>query len=292
MSQVDLLLNRASAGSHQRATRSDFRVFLALGKNPGVEVELAEGGHLYYQGLGFGIATTFYNKSGASAWDQSGVNTYVDAQHGKDYFPYVDIWYTDYEGTYYSFSVADAATCITDTNSVIGWANTRFGTYGVTNPTLGIYTPNGAGGATKGPTSIATAYWIWSPAQREVWRADNLACADIQSAWDFICPEIYTYAVDQFAMKAEIFAQEKAAVGGTAKLIPMFQPTLSGVSCTAEQMYAVLEYAYGMPEVSGLILWSYFLDPSAAPIYYDDQDWMVGAQQFMVDYGITKGTPF
>lgn len=282
-----------SSRENRTDTRSTpFRVYLALGKNPGVDCTLAEGGHLYYRGLGFGITQTFYNKSGATAWDQAGVNTYIDSAYSKDTFSYVDIWYTDYEGTYYNFSTSDSSTCIADTSSVIGWANTRFATYGVSRPYLGIYTPDGGGGATKGPTVTTTSYWMTSVAQRTSARSDNLACADIQSAWDFVAPENYSYRLDQYAMKLDIFCQEKSAVGGTAKLIPIFQPTISGGTCTAEQMYNVLKYSYSMPEVDGLILWSYFRDPSAAPVYYDDQDWMIGAQQFMTDYAITRGTPF
>lgn len=287
-----ILLPAASRNNRTSSRSTPFRVFLDLGKNPGVDCTLSQGGQLYYISLGFGITKTFYNKSGATAWDQAGVNTYIDGAYLVDTFPYIDIWYTDYEGTYYNFSTSDASTCITDTSSVIGWANTRFALYGVSRPYLGIYTPNGGGGATKGPTVTTTAYWSSSVSQRESWRADNTACASIQSAWDFIVPENYSYRLDQFAMKLEIFCQEKAAIGGTAKLIPIFQPTMGGVSCTSSQMYNILEYSYAMPEVDGLILWSYFKDPSAAPVYYDDQDWMVGAQQFMTDYGITRGTPF
>lgn len=287
-----LLLDVSSKGTRSDSRSTPFRVFLGLGKNPGVGCTLAEGGHIYYRSLGFGICHTFYNKSGASAYAQSEVNTYVDGAASLDIFPYVDIWYHDYEGTYYQFSTSDYATCVADVNTMLGWANTRFATHGVTRPYLGVYSSNGAAGATKGPTVTTTSYWSDSVGQRISRRADNLACADIQSAYDAIYPEIYTYRLDQFAMKAEIFCQEKAAVGGSAKLIPTFQPTISGVSCTAEQMYNVLKYAYSLPEMDGLFLWSFFLDPSPAPTYYDDQDWMIGAQNFMTDYGISRGDPF
>jgi len=207
--------------------------------------------------------------------------------------PYIDVYYHDYEGTYYNFSTADAATCVSDAAALVSALKSKLtGTYGISNPKVGIYTPNGGGGATKGPTVTTTSYWMHSAKTRNSWRADNLACAAMQSSWDAIMPEIYTYRLDQFAMKAEIFCQEKAAVGGTAKLIPIFQPTIGGGSCTSTQIYNVLKYSYACPEIDGLMLWSYFKDPTAAPTYYDDQDWMIGAKQFMVDYGITRGTPF
>lgn len=292
MSELSLLLDTSSVSSRTSTRATPFRVYLSLGKNPGVECTPAQGGHAYYATLGFGFSNTCYNKSGAAAWLASEADSYIAAQNSSGLMPYIDVYYHDYEGTYYNFSTTDAATCIADTTSLVSALKSKLTAYGLSNPKVGIYTPNGAGGATKGPTVTTTAYWVHSAQTRKSWRDDNLACATIQSTWDAIFPENYSYRLDQFAMKTEIFCQEKAAVGGTAKLIPVFQPTISGTSCTADQMYNVLKYSYECPEMDGLMLWTYFKDPSPAPTYYDDQDWMVGAKQFMIDYNITRGTPF
>lgn len=252
---------------------------------------MAAAGYEWYRTQGVGILSHFYDIS-SGPYNQTNMNSFIDAMYARHSGPYADLWYVDNEDSYYSFSVADASTCITDTTNLISWATSKFSTKGKTVGTdiaLGAYSGAAAGLAIIGYPN----YWNITQAGIATMEADNDACGyHVSRLWGFALPEVYTANITRIAATVDACAREKRRLGTSIKLIPLYWPNTA--STTYEQATNFLEYCIRVPEVDGCAFWavSGVDDPLPAPDYYNTQTWMIAVNDFIARYGLTVGSPF
>lgn len=302
MSQLDILHARGSSGVDS-FQRSNFKIYCFFGDSNN-ELPIGIPGVQYYAARGIGAAWNFYNVS-SGAYNQTNIRNSVDNSFdGTDPWAageYVNItlYFCDSETAYYSWSVADASTCITDTANLVSWSKSQWATH-TSNPMyVGVYSPGGgACGVKIGSQAVSYLPWNITKASLDSAKADNDSCGvTVANSLDWLGPELYATSMDRFATRLDWHCKEKARKNISAKLIPFLQPTQGGTSISQQTMAALLEYSIRQPECDGLLLWNAFAPapagaPPANPAYYDGQDWMIATLAFVRKYGLTKGNPF
>lgn len=243
----------------------------------------------YYNGFGIGMTQTINQYSGASPINPSDATTKVAFFAPLTHTPYMDLWWVDYEGSYYSWNSGGLATAHSDISSYYANAHSAWISNAIpTTLYLGCYPANPCG-----LRELAAGYgaeWGNSPAAVKSARDDNDAISTtLGNDWDWYGPEIYitgNCTISAFAVEASRLANEYTRKGLTKPLIPFIKAV---TATTQEEITSQLEILIRMPEMSGVVLWG--ADTVTAPDYYDSKDWMIATKAFTEKYAIEHGAP-
>lgn len=241
----------------------------------------------YYNAQGIGMCRDYYDIAGAGAYNETNCRNGVDFWAARPEALMIDLWFLDSETSAYSWSVADAATCITAATNVVSWAKNQWSTHHTTTFYHGAYSAAPAG--LKGIFN----YNVWNDSidLMASARADNDACGQYVAAQhDWYAPELYYYntTMDSLCTMIDYICNEYTRLGYTKPLIPLLYTT-SGTPYNNH--YYMLEYLIHKPEVTGAVCWGVNTGITA-PDYYDSYPFMQANLDFINKYGLTKGTPF